>query len=407
SANRAHVTEVVSSLKSGEHSETMFAEILEECKLGRVAGPFPASKLLLQDTSSCASRAFPVVQGGKVRRADDWLRSHHNATVWVSDSPAYCGVDTLASCIQSAPVRQNMLLSAVDHEGAYRGLPVRSPSECGVILPVQKDRCLFVHNSLPFGSTGSVWSYLRVADVLSFLAVSLLFVPSAHFVDDFHQSESADVADSGFQSFKLFHSTLGFRMKVAKEKRAGSSVDDPPGTCSGALAARLAGKLTFVCAWVFGKAELPPALRVSFRLLVELLPALKPRLYADAFITMHGQRRCANRWMDDSTALQQLRESTNGWGAIYIGPSGQRWSFRAQVPESVLRRCCSSRDYIYWLEAVAQLISLAVVAKDQFDCIVCFVDNTAAEHALNKGTSKNPPTCQTRCQGATFQRRTS
>ena len=58
------------------------------------------------------------------------------------------------------------------------------------------------------------------------------------------------------------------------------------------------------------------------------------------------------------------------------------------MPESVLRRCCTSRDYIYWLEAVAQLISLAVVARDQFDGIVCFVDNTAAEHALNKGTSK-------------------
>ncbi|OLP99308.1 hypothetical protein AK812_SmicGene18150 [Symbiodinium microadriaticum] len=459
-ANRAHVQEVVSSLKLGEHSETMFAEILEECQLGRVSGPFPASKLLLEDTSSCASRAFPVVQGGKVRRADDWLRSHHNATVWVSDSPAYCGVDTLASCLQFAPVRHHMLLSAVDHEGAYRGLPVRSPGECGVVLPVQKDRCLFVHNSLPFGSTGSVWSYLRVADVLSFLAVSLLFVPSAHFVDDFHQSESDDVAESGFQSFKLFHSTLGFRMKVAKEKRPSRShtllgvlwtivqegvwaspgpervqklVDAlseclQKGSCSGPLAAKLAGKLTFVCAWVFGKAgqallkplyrrqhsgrtgeaELPPALRVSFRLLVELLPALKPRflpnvarsvsmrvarLYADAFITMHGQHRCANRWMDDATALQQLRTSTNGWGAIYIGPSGKRWSFRAQVPESVLRSCCSSRDYIYWLEAVAQLISLAVVAQDQFDCIVCFVDNTAAEHALNKGTSKNPSLC--------------
>ena len=459
-ANRAHVQEVVSSLKPGEHSATMFEEILEECKLGRVSGPFPASKLLLEDTSSCASRAFPVVQGGKVRRADDWLRSHHNATVWVADSPAYCGVDTLASCLQFAPVRHRMLLSAVDHEGAYRGLPVRSPSECGVVLPVQKDRCLFVHNSLPFGSTGSVWSYLRVADVLSFLAVSLLFVPSAHFVDDFHQSESDDVADSGFQSFKLFHSTLGFRMKVAKEKRPARShtllgvlwtvvqegvwaspgpervqklVDAlseclQKGSCSGPLAAKLAGKLTFVCAWVFGKAgqvllkplyrrqhsgrtgeaELPPALRVSFRLLVELLPALKPRflpnvarsvsmkvarLYADAFITMHGQHRCANRWMDDATALQQLRASTNGWGAIYIGPSGRRWSFRAQVPESVLRSCCSSRDYIYWLEAVAQLISMAVIAQDQFDCIVCFVDNTAAEHALNKGTSKNPSLC--------------
>ena len=393
-ANRAHVQEVVSSLKPGEHSETMFAEILEECKLGRVSGPFPASKLLLEDTSSCASRAFPVVQSGKVRRADDWLRSHHNATVWVADSPAYCGVDTLASCLQFAPVRHRMLLSAVDHEGAYRGLPVRSPSECGVVLPVPKDRCLFVHNSLPFGSTGSVWSYLRVADVLSFLAVSLLFVPSAHFVDDFHQSESDDVADSGFQSFKLFHSTLGFRMKVAKEKRParwhtllgvlwtvvqeGVWASPGPervqklvdvlseclqkGSCSGPLAAKLAGKLTFVCAWVFGKAgqallkplyrrqhsgrtgeaELPPALRVSFRLLVELLPALKPRflpnvarsvsmkvarLYADAFITMHGQHRCANRWMDDATALQQLRASTNGWGSHLHRPVRNKMVF--------------------------------------------------------------------------------
>ena len=102
SANRGHVKEVVTSLKPSEHSQTMFEEILEECKLGRVTGPFSVSKLLLEDTSSCASRAFRVVQAGKVRRADDWLRSKHNATVWVTDSPAYARPDTLASCIQSA-----------------------------------------------------------------------------------------------------------------------------------------------------------------------------------------------------------------------------------------------------------------------------------------------------------------
>ena len=33
------------------------------------------------------------------------------------------------------------------------------------------------------------------------------------------------------------------------------------------------------------------------------------------------------------------------------------------------------------------------VASDQFDCLICFVDNTAAEHALNKGTSKNAALC--------------
>ena len=117
------------------------------------------------------------------------------------------------------------------------------------------------------------------------------------------------------------------------------------------------------------------------------------RIYADAFITMHGERRCANRWLDTSSALQQLRQSTNGWGAIYFGPSGVKACFRAQVPVEVLQHCCTSRDYIYWLEAVAQLISIAAVARDQFDCLICFVDNTAAEHALNKGTSKNAALC--------------
>eukprot|EP00439_Symbiodinium_sp_Y106_P083902 s636_g24.t1 len=196
------------------------------------------------------------------------------------------------------------------------------------------------------------------------------------------------------------------------------------GSCSGPLAAKLAGKLTFVCSWVFGRAgqallkplyrrqhssssaevELRPALRVSFRLLKQLVPALKPRflpsisrsvqmrigrIYADAFITMHGERRCSGRWLEASSALQQLKQSTNGWGAIYFSPSGARSCFRAQVPVEVLQQCCSSTDYIYWLEAVAQLISIAVVARDQFDCLICFVDNTAVEHALNRGTQAN------------------
>ncbi|CAE7345683.1 unnamed protein product, partial [Symbiodinium sp. KB8] len=32
-------------------------------------------------------------------------------------------------------------------------------------------------------------------------------------------------------------------------------------------------------------------------------------------------------------------------------------------------------------------------AHDQFDCLMCFVDNTAAEHALSKRNSKNPALC--------------
>ena len=102
SANREHVRSVATSLRPSEHSATMFEEIPEECKLGRVSGPLPLSQLLLQDTSACASRAFPVVQSGKVRRADDWMRRQHS-TVWVCDTPAYASADTLASCIPGIP----------------------------------------------------------------------------------------------------------------------------------------------------------------------------------------------------------------------------------------------------------------------------------------------------------------
>ena len=39
------------------------------------------------------------------------------------------------------------------------------------------------------------------------------------------------------------------------------------------------------------------------------------------------------------------------------------------------------------------VLAIAVVSCAQFECIVCLVDNTAAEHTLNKGSSKNPAFC--------------
>ena len=46
-------------------------------------------------------------------------------TVSVGDSPPYLGAPTVVAA----------LLFAVDHEGAYRPLPVRDRHECGVIIP--------------------------------------------------------------------------------------------------------------------------------------------------------------------------------------------------------------------------------------------------------------------------------
>ena len=164
------------------------------------------------------------------------------------------------------------------------------------------------------------------------------------------------------------------------------------GLCSTPVAAKLAGKLAFVCSGLFGKAgqallravykrqhsgpggdaPLSAALRASFLLLLELLPRLRPRfvptltralrykaavLYADAFLTLHDQRMCANQWARQGPPLHELRNLTNGWGAVFFGATGERACFRAQVPEPILRMACSSRDYIYWLSSASSTTS--------------------------------------------------
>ena len=98
-------------------------------------------------------------------------------------------------------------LFAVDHEGAYRSLPVRKPSECCTILPGDP-AAVWMHQVLPFSSSGSVWSYIRVADALCFLSIVLLWLAAAHFVDDFFGCERLESADHGFQGFQGIRASI-------------------------------------------------------------------------------------------------------------------------------------------------------------------------------------------------------
>ena len=87
SFNKAHASRLLASTKVDEHSVAIKKEVLLETEKARFAGPFSDEWLRQQASESnvFVAKAFPVVQGDKVRRADDWLRSGHNATVWASD----------------------------------------------------------------------------------------------------------------------------------------------------------------------------------------------------------------------------------------------------------------------------------------------------------------------------------
>ena len=312
---------------------------------------------------------------------------------------------------------------------------------------------MWQHNVLPFGATSSVWAYLRVADAICFLSIVLLFLAAAHFVDDFFMIEGLEIAPAGFRSFQDIHAALGFRMKKAKEKppaarqtllgvdwsvnrdhiQASAGTDRvqkiqqmisdilTSGEMSQQAASKLAGKLNFVTSWVFGqvgKALLKPLysrqkglpgssvlskqLRVALQEIQGVLPVLKPVQiplqlnsqavsisYADAFVTLQGVRRAANKWTVDCPTLSLLRGSENGWGGVFLGSAGVRRAFRSQVPVTSLAKVAPSKAFIYWLEMMAQILSIAVVAPHVHGHLVCVVDNTAAEHALRKGCSKD------------------
>ena len=139
----------------------------------------------------------------KVRRGDDWLRSHHNSTVWACDSPPYAGPEAVLQQLCFVAKSQGQpLLAAADHEGAYRMLPVRDPFEAFMILPGEKRAEIWCHAALPFGASGSVWA--RVADCLTFMVLALVLVPASHFVDDYWYSQHEQFSDSGHSAFLRF-----------------------------------------------------------------------------------------------------------------------------------------------------------------------------------------------------------
>ena len=248
---------------------------------------------------------------------------------------------------------------------------------------------------------------------------------SSHFVDDFYLCEPSHTASDAFASVSSIHSSLGFEMKETKSKppthqitllgvewnidqdevraSAGKERVDKlvkwvtqilqADRLSPTEASKLAGRLHFVCSWVFasvGKALLKPlykrqqasslesshlsvAVRWSLYELLALLPQLNPVsfpirpnespvcvLYADAFVNGHGVRRAANKWLPSCLQASSLADSTNGWGAVFLASSVPR-AFRSQVPMSLLVQSSPTKAYIFCLEAIAQVLSVLCI----------------------------------------------
>ena len=314
------------------HGQGMLDEIRAEASAGRLEGPFrppeswetpgvDPSLPPCPDEEVYASAVFPIIQIGsdgqdKVRRGEDWRRSHHNATVVAQDAPMHHTVDHFIALAKafaaknSAPRAQeaasdgspppapaggeageaaydvcDLLVWGHDHEGAYRQLPLRHPPHAYLLIVTNTGPQLWRHNVLLFGAAASVWSYNRFGDAMTALARALLLVPALHYVDDFGSIEPAWSAPSAFDSFTEMNAALGLKMKPSKAQppraehkvqgvqlqlRQNAALAAPSPSrmrkissfisrkleedrLTSADAAALAGKLTFMQTTMFGK----------------------------------------------------------------------------------------------------------------------------------------------------------
>ena len=158
----------------------------------------------------------------KTRRGEDWRRSRANATTRALDKPTLhtIGHYTKLARLLKSLGGGDLVYWGQDHEGAYRGWPLRDPDQAFFVLFTTWGKTVWRHSCMLFGGTAFVWGYCRVADFLCVLA-SLLLIPLLHYVDDFGTLEDVRTADSGFDSFEDLCFTCGVRLKKKKVQRPG------------------------------------------------------------------------------------------------------------------------------------------------------------------------------------------
>ncbi len=453
-----------------DYAEKMLDEVLAETKLGRIEGPFEAppswntvttgvpslpTTIRTREcptTTPATALAFPILQTGsddqtKVRRGEDWRRSHHNETVFATDAPHHDSIESFVNLARTMNRHglKDLRLWGHDHEGAYRQLPLRHPDEAYLLLHTKRGPTLWRHNVLLFGAVGSVWAYNRLGDVLTFISSVIMAIPTLHYVDDYGGIEPETTAQSAFTIFEDVNKTQRFHVKQTK-KQAPATKHKVQGvnieiTADGVIlsptpnrletmtkaiercleeesleppeAARLAGKLSFLTSTLFGKVgrghlqaiyarqhcdpreswSLGTRLKASLGALVELLPIMRPK-----FIPFEHESKPPVIFGDAFwTPTERGRNfpmtgDRNGWGIIFF-PRRPDWPHafgcHGEVPIEVLLAFDTNKAQIFLLEALTAILSGCIAPVFSNSHYITFIDNEPAKFSLLNGHTKN------------------
>lgn len=193
-------------------------------------------------------------------------------------------------------------------------------------------------------------------------------------------------------------------------------------------AQRLAGKLVFLTSTLFGqlgRAALAPvyarahglstcdkadqlntALKAALVALQTMLTEIQPKriprqmtqtpviIYTDAYFVLHGQQfstgsdKIPSQWNKAKCCNYE-----NGWGYV-IYHAGHARFCAGRVPAKVIRKFCTRKAYIYFLEILAQMVCFLTLRPHRDLLVISFIDNQPGRYALMKGYCKDPHVCQ-------------
>ena len=222
--NRFHSTKSCNrNMASAYEHPIIVSEYLEEeCKEGRVLGPFLAPPIAFLRISR-----FGVIP--KRNQANKWrlivdLSSPTDHSVNDGIDPQLCSlsytsVDEIAACVLKLGRGAQIAKSDIKH--AYRQIPVHPQDR--ILLGMQWQGRYYIDATLPFGLRSAPINFSAVADALEWVVRSSGVEHIFHYIDDFVIVGKGDEAQCEFGLQSLMQACNNLGLVVADEKTEGPS----------------------------------------------------------------------------------------------------------------------------------------------------------------------------------------
>ena len=457
-------------------ADKVWESTMQEAQKGWIKGPLEREEVdAIVGKLWTPSRRFGIVQSGKVRNIDDMSEFSVNMTYGTPEKLDLGGVDEVVALaarwqkIVNWESREAVIHNedgsslrgamhphyldgnnlrlvgrCLDLKGAYKQIALRPQDHPNAVLAVFDPNALkvkyFVSRVLPFGATGAVMGFNRVARARRDILQRLLYVPVVNYFDDYPHIDVVGMAVKSQVVMEEFLDVLGWQVSMEEKKRIPAQtqftvlgvVVDLSKSVDGivvvknkpervqelretvaetklsksfpaAVAARVQGRLLYAEAQCSGRWLTPLLEPVKARALMpRTVQWLSPQIQESLDICIRIMEEAPDREIDLVCREQPCLVFTDGafeggvatCGAVVFSPRERQVVVMGfQVPHDILAEW--QEDGSKQVIAQAEMLPIALVKKQMFKLlhrarVIFFIDNDGVKEAMVKGVTDSP-----------------